>query len=1185
MSNSLRLRLTVIFIGLAIGPLLLVGMILTQRSFTAQQEQALDLQCQVAQRVSTEIEAFLRERESELCLLLGGSRGLEEADRAQQTSLLLGMLRSGPYRNVYQELTVLDDQGREQLCLSRQEIIPAEEFGDRSAAAEFRQPKASGETYFGPVRLDEMTDEVLMTIAVPLFEPRSTQLRGVLVADVRFETVGDLITDLQAGEDQTIYVVDSEGRLVAHPNQSAELQDARLEVSEQGGIQTGLDGTRVVLAVDEFQLGEQRFAVVAERPASEALEPAIHMVFTIAATIVFALAIASSLGFLVAGQIVRPIQRLSATARAISAGDLSQPVNVTSRDEVGELAGAFSHMTVQLRQTLEAQTRFVTILEATPDFVGMTDADGRVFYLNRAGRQMMGLTDESVTTMSIADFYPPHTKGRLMEEGLPIAIERGFWSAETALLSRDGREIPVSQVLLAHKADDDQVMYFSTIIRDITERKRAEETLHRSLQGAARSQRLVMALSQAAQAVQRARTPEEVYRTIGDEIVKLGYHATIFTLSDDRTHLAASYLTFAPAVLRAAEKLAGLSARNYRFRLLPGGFYERIMAEGKVVFSKVGAEPIVEALPGPVRPLAGQLAATLGLVQAIYAPLEVGSEAHRILTVMGNDLTEADVPAVSAFASQAAIAVENARLYQDAQQEIAERKRAEEAREQLLVQIQEQVRRVQQIIDTVPEGVLLLDVDGRAVLANPVAEENLAALANAHVGDTLTRLGDRPLAELLTSPRNGLWHQVRTDGRTFEVIARPMQSGPEPEDWVLVINDVTQEREIQQRVQQQERLAAVGQLAAGIAHDFNNIMATIVLYAQMSARAEGLPDRARERMATINQQAQHATRLIQQILDFGRRAVLERRPLDLLPLLKEQVKLLRRTLPESIRIELICDPDEYAAPLIVHADPTRIQQMVTNLAVNARDAMPEGGDLRIEMERIEIAAGERPPVPKMKAGEWVRVTVSDTGTGILPDVLPRIYEPFFTTKAPLGSGLGLPQVHGIVAQHNGHINVKSRVGEGTTFSIYLPALPIRPPEPSAATLFQELPALAQGQGETILVVEDDTTTRRALAESLRQLNYRILEAAEGQEALALLEQRGEEIALVLSDVVMPGMGGIALLEALKKREVEVGVILLTGHPLEKEMEDLRAQGMTDWLPKPPNLERLAQVVARALREG
>jgi PAS domain S-box-containing protein len=512
--------------------------------------------------------------------------------------------------------------------------------------------------------------------------------------------------------------------------------------------------------------------------------------------------------------------------------------------------------------------------------------------------------------------------------------------------------------------------------------------------------------------------------------------------------------------------------------------------------------------------------------------------------------------------------------------DITDLKRVEKERAQFLAQIQEQAQRVQQIVDTVPEGVLLLDATERVVLANPLGEKELLALAKAQVGDVLTHLGDRPLETLLTSPPQGLWHQVTADHRNFQVIARPLETGVEAGGWVLVIRDVTQQIKVERRIQQQERLAAVGQLAAGIAHDFNNIMATIILYAQMTARKENLPDTVRERVVTINDQAKHATRLIQQILDFSRQSVLEQRPLDLVSLLKEHIKLLKRTLPENIEIKLECMPDEYTALFTVNADPTRMQQMITNLALNARDAMLTGGTLHIGLERIEIGPGESPILPEMEPGGWVKVTVSDTGAGIPPGILPRIFEPSFTTKASLGNGLGLAQVHGIVGQHGGRIEVETQVGEGTTFTIYLPALLVSE-EPSPISS-KESPSLLLGQGQTLLVVEDDVDVRQALVHSLETLNYCVLQATNGQEALALLEQHGDEIDLLVSDVVMPVMGGKALLYALREKGSTIPVVMLTGHPLKKEMEELRAQGMTDWLPKPPELGQLAEVVARAL---
>jgi CheY-like chemotaxis protein len=328
-------------------------------------------------------------------------------------------------------------------------------------------------------------------------------------------------------------------------------------------------------------------------------------------------------------------------------------------------------------------------------------------------------------------------------------------------------------------------------------------------------------------------------------------------------------------------------------------------------------------------------------------------------------------------------------------------------------------------------------------------------------------------------------------------------------------------------------------------------------------------------MNLIDQQAGHATNLIQQILDFGRRAVLERRPLDLAALTADHVKLLKRTLPESINIRLDYRLGEYT----VNADPTRMQQMVTNLALNARDAMREGGELRIILERIEIQPGDSPILPEIEPGDWIRVSVSDSGMGIPADVLPHIFEPFFTTKSPLGSGLGLAQVHGIVGQHGGRIDVDTEVGVGTTFTIYLPAHVFErsgAPAPDASFV------LKSGQGQLILVVEDDAVVRKALVESLAQMGYRCQQAADGQQAMAILERPTDEISLVLSDVIMPGMSGVALLQAIRKKGLMMPVVMLTGHPLEKQMEELRERENVEWLPKPPDLKQLANALARAL---
>ncbi len=806
---------------------------------------------------------------------------------------------------------------------------------------------------------------------------------------------------------------------------------------------------------------------------------------------------------------------------------------------------------------IESERNYREIFNATNDAVFVHNIEtGAIVDVNQTMCEVFGYTYEEALKLDVGDLSqgePPYTQeyarrwvNKTVEEG-PQLFE---WYAK-----RKNGELFWSETNLKHAVigGQDRVL---AVVRDITERKQAEEKIR---QRAFEQE----ALRKAMLALTTTLDHDEVIDRILAQLQEVVPYDT------------ASVQLFDEGCLRIVggrgfpnlEELLGITFDPNR----------KDNPNREVVHTRspfiVGDAPTLyaEFLQDPHAP--ANIRSWLGV------PMLVGERLIGMIALDKSDLafyTQKHAWLAEAFAAQAAIAIENSQLYEQARKEISERKQVEKERERLLVQIQEQARRVQQIIDTIPEGVLLLDANGQVVLTNPVAEQHLDTLSNAQVGDTITHLGDRPLTELLTSPPKGLWHEIAMDDKVFELIARPMENGPEPEDWVLVINDVTRQRQVEKRIQQQERLASIGQLAAGIAHDFNNIMATIVLYAQITAQMEGLPSRVRERMWTINQQAGHATKLIQQILDFGRRAVLERQPLDLALILKEHNNLLERTLPENIAVELTYEPGEY----MVHADPTRMQQMITNLALNARDAMMMGGKLHIGLERIRVKLEQPPLLPEMETDEWMQViTVSDTGSGIPPDVLPHIFEPFFTTRAPMGSGLGLAQVHGIVGQHGGRIDVDTRAGEGTTFTIYLPALAVSSSEPVSIAALEELP---MGQGEIIIVVEDNPVVREAVVESLEILNYRVQTAANGQEALAVLEQHGNKIDLLLSDVVMPGMGGKALLHALRERGLTIPMVMLTGHPLKKEMEELREQGMTDWLPKPPELEQLAKVVSRAL---
>jgi CheY-like chemotaxis protein len=334
-----------------------------------------------------------------------------------------------------------------------------------------------------------------------------------------------------------------------------------------------------------------------------------------------------------------------------------------------------------------------------------------------------------------------------------------------------------------------------------------------------------------------------------------------------------------------------------------------------------------------------------------------------------------------------------------------------------------------------------------------------------------------------------------------------------------------------------------------------------------------LPSDLAQPLQIIIGESRQATQLVQQVLDFSRRAPMEARPMDLVPFLKESVKILERTIPESIRLRLVAGE----GPFLVNGDPTRIRQAVVNMVLNARDAMPQGGEVRLSLSRFTLGPAEAPPVAGMGPGEWVCLEVADTGTGIPPDVLPHIFEPFFTTKPRgVGTGLGLAQVYGIVQQHGGYIGVETEVGKGTVFRVYLPAL-------ERATLYpeeREAVSVPHGRGETILLVEDHAALRAAGREVLERLGYRVLEAADGREALAVYA--AERVDLVLTDVVMPGMGGAALVEALRRQNPDLKAIAITGYGEDQEVERVRQAGVAAVVRKPFEVERLAEILRRVL---
>jgi signal transduction histidine kinase/ActR/RegA family two-component response regulator/HAMP domain-containing protein len=556
---------------------------------------------------------------------------------------------------------------------------------------------------------------------------------------------------------------------------------------------------------------------------------------------------------------------------------------------------------------------------------------------------------------------------------------------------------------------------------------------------------------------------------------------------------------------------------------------------------------------GATLPVAGmpQRLLDAGTRSLVSAPLMAGGEAIGLLCVARTEVDAFDrdhAEIVSEVATQLALAIHQA---------------------QLRAALDAQQQRLHAVVEHMPEGVMLLERDGRIALANPFARAHLSAVATTSAAGAVTAVGALSLERLLAGPEVEPCEITVEDGASvFQVAARPLAGGPGA---VVVIREVTREREAQKVALQQARLASVGQLAAGIAHDFNNILMTIVNSAELGLRKQSDAPFVRGRLGVIVEQGERAAALVRQILDFSRQSLPALETVDLAQLLEQTIGLLERTLPESIRIGV----ETTGGPFVVSADPNQLTQVLTNLAVNARDVMPMGGQLRFHLglERREDAAADGTPGP----GEWVVLTVSDTGAGMPPQVRERIFDPFFTTKAPgRGTGLGLSQAYGIVTEHHGHITVESRPGQGTRFTLYLPSLP---DDRRAAEARAGL-ELVMGSGQTLLVVEDEAPVRQTLAHILADLNYRTLTASSAENALELHAAHADEVALVLTDLVMPGLGGLGLVRSLRERDVRVPVVMMSGYVGDSVRADV--EGVRAWVGKPVMAHRLAVVIQEAL---
>jgi PAS domain S-box-containing protein len=509
--------------------------------------------------------------------------------------------------------------------------------------------------------------------------------------------------------------------------------------------------------------------------------------------------------------------------------------------------------------------------------------------------------------------------------------------------------------------------------------------------------------------------------------------------------------------------------------------------------------------------------------------------------------------------------------------DITERKRAEE-------QVSEQAA----LLDQAQDAIMVRDLDQKVLFWNKGAEHIYGWTAEEAVGQNVCELILKHPSEQFETARKtvvekGEWigemHQTRRNGAAIVIesrwtLVRDEKGAPKS---ILVINtDITEKKRMEAQFLRAQRMESIGTLAGGIAHDLNNVLSPILMAIDM-LQMRTTDETSRKWLDVLRTNAERGGNMVRQVLSFARGVEGERVALQPKHMIKEIIKILRETLPKSIEISFQIPNDLW----IISADATQIHQVLMNLCVNARDAMPDGGSISITAENLVLDENYARMHIEAKSGRFVMISVSDTGPGMSPEIQNRIFEPFFTTKEMTkGTGLGLSTALTIVKSHGGFINVYSELHKGSQFTVYLPALDTQGGA-EAGTVQADLPI---GHGELVLVVDDEESIREITRGTLETFGYRVLTANDGTEALALYADKKNEIAVVLTDMVMPFMDGPATIRALLRMNPSVRIIAASGLGAGQRGGDSALEGVSVFLNKPYTAEKLLKTLAAVLQK-